>query len=71
MKTKKWKPKQFDICFVPDIFSVNEDSMYDEIVWYNQPRLKEFYKKGLVCESSSEAIELAKAMLKVAERRMK
>jgi len=71
MKTKKWKPKFLDVCFVPDIFACTEDLMYDELIWRNEFRQKEFYKKGLIRETSTEAITLAKAMLKVAERRGK
>jgi hypothetical protein len=68
---KKWKPKNFDVYFIPDIFFVHEDLMYLQHIWHSYPYEKILYEKKLVCKTSTEAIALAKAMLKVAERRLK
>ena len=68
MKTKKWKPKIEEIYYVPDIFG---SSLYESNTWYDNLFNQWIFNKNLVCKTPKEAITLAKAMLKVAERRGK
>lgn len=70
---KKWKPKKGERFFIPcfEWYMVDGNKPYLVSTWQDSIGDLCYYKQNFVCKTKTEAIALAKAMLKVAERRMK
>ena len=61
-----WKPQDGKQYYTPRI-TVSSENMYDIYCWDGDDYDKERYHMGLVCNTSAEAIKLAKKMLAVAK----
>ena len=61
-----WKPQKGETYYIPCIVAEPE-YMYSVNYWSNDDYDKEYYRMGLVCKTSEEAIALAERMLAVAK----
>lgn len=61
-----WKPQKGKQYYIPRI-TTNQEYMYDIYCWDDNDYDKTYYRMGLVCKNTSEAIELAQKMLAVAK----
>ena len=61
-----WKPQKGAPYYIPCIVS-QPKYMYSVLYWSNDDYDKEYYRMGLICKSSEEAVALTKKMLTVAK----
>ena len=61
-----WKPQKDEKYYIPCI-NINPVHMYDEYYWNNDNIDIGYYRMGLVCKTSEEAIALTEKMLAVAK----
>lgn len=61
-----WKPQKGKQYYIPRI-TTNQEYMYDIYCWDDNDYDKVYYRMGLVCRNTGEAIELAQKMLAVAK----
>lgn len=57
-----WKPQKGETYYIPCIMT-QPKYMYSTLWWSNDDYDKEYYRMGLVCKTSEEAIALAEKML--------
>ena len=57
-----WKPQKDEKYYIPCI-NINPVHMYDEYYWNNDNIDIGYYRMGLVCKTSEEAIDMTKKML--------
>ena len=57
-----WKPQKGDTYYIPCIMA-QPKYMYSTLWWSNDDYDNEYYRMGLVCKTSEEAIALAEKML--------
>lgn len=57
-----WKPQKGDTYYIPCIMT-QPKYMYSTLWWSNDDYDKEYYRMGLICKTSEEAIALAEKML--------
>lgn len=57
-----WKPQDGKQYHVPRI-TVNPECMYDTYCWNGNDYDEEYYRMGLVCKTSEEAVAMTKKML--------
>jgi len=63
---KQWKPKTYEVYYVPQIY-YNEGYLYEIFIWNDSVFDKIMLRRNLVCKTEEEAIALAKKMLEVAK----
>ena len=61
-----WKPQKGEKFYIPCIHTEPE-YMYNVYYWNNDDYDKEYYRMGLICKTSEEAVALTKKMLTVAK----
>ena len=62
-----WKPQNGKQYYIPRI-TTSPEYMFDVYCWDDNEYDKEYYRMGIVCKTSAEAIQLAKKMLAVAQK---
>lgn len=62
-----WKPQDGEQYYIPRI-TMKQEYMFNVYHWNDNNDDKEYYRMGIVCKTSAEAIKLAKKMLAVAKK---
>ncbi len=65
-----WKPQEDEKYYVPCI-NINPVHMYDEYYWNNDDIDIGYYRMGLVCKTSEEAIAMIKKMIAMIQEEKK
>ena len=61
-----WKPQKGEIYYIPCIVAQPE-YMYSVNYWINDDYDKEYYRMGLVCKTSEEAVALTKKIISIVQ----